>query len=94
MSGCASVSRSGTILVLLRFAYPAVLRVLGWLALLTRSDRAKDAAALRLTGGLVGDRLFLKSDKDPAHFVEAASRLVPDVPVKVISRGEPLTVAP
>ena len=38
--------------------------------------------------------LFLKSDKDPAHFVEAARRLVPDVPVKVISPGEPLTVAP
>ena len=38
--------------------------------------------------------LFLKSDKDPAHFVEAVRRLVPDVPVKVISPGEPLTVAP
>src|ERR1700760_840313 len=30
------------------------------------------------TSGRVGDRLFLKSDKDPAHFVEAARRLVPD----------------
>jgi hypothetical protein len=38
--------------------------------------------------------LFLKSDKDPALFVEAARRLAPDVPVKVISPGEPLTVAP
>src|SRR6201992_83435 len=46
------------------------------------------------TGGTVGDILFTKSDKDPAHFVEAARRLVPDVPVKVISPGEPLTVAP
>jgi putative transposase len=27
----------------LRFAYLAVLRVFGWLALLARSDRAKDA---------------------------------------------------
>src|ERR1700761_2321095 len=44
------------------------------------------------TSGRVGDRLFLKSDKDPAHFVEAARRLVPDVPVKVINPGEPLTV--
>lgn len=46
------------------------------------------------TGGAVGDRLILKSDKDPAHFAEAARRLAPDVPVKVISPGEPLTVAP
>jgi putative transposase len=29
----------------LRFAYLAVLRVFGWLALLARSDRAKDANA-------------------------------------------------
>ena len=29
--------------VTLRFAYLAVLRVFGWLALLARSDRAKDA---------------------------------------------------
>ena len=46
------------------------------------------------TGGTVGDTLFLKSDKYPAHFVEAARRLAPDVPVKVISPGESLTVAP
>jgi hypothetical protein len=32
----------------LRFAYLAVLRVFGWLALLTRSDRAKDAELLIL----------------------------------------------
>jgi hypothetical protein len=32
----------------LRFAYPAVLRVFGWLALLARSDRAKDAEILIL----------------------------------------------
>ena len=31
-----------------RFAYPAVLRVLGWLALLARSDRAKDSEILIL----------------------------------------------
>jgi NAD(P)-dependent dehydrogenase (short-subunit alcohol dehydrogenase family) len=46
------------------------------------------------TSGTVGDRIFLKSDKDPSLFVEAARRLAPDVPVKVISPGEPLTVAP
>jgi L-ascorbate metabolism protein UlaG (beta-lactamase superfamily) len=46
------------------------------------------------TGGRMGDLLFLKSDKDPALFVEAARRLVPDVPVTVINPGEPLTVTP
>ena len=35
-------------LITLRFAYLAVLRVSGWLALLTRSDRAKDAELLIL----------------------------------------------
>ena len=45
------------------------------------------------TGGTIGDMLILKSDKGPDHFVEAARRLAPDVPVKVISPGEPLTVA-
>jgi hypothetical protein len=33
----------------LRFAYLAVLRVLGWLALLARSDCAKDAEILNWT---------------------------------------------
>jgi len=32
--------------VTLRFVYLAALRVLGWLALLARSDRAKDAEIL------------------------------------------------
>jgi putative transposase len=34
--------------MLLRFAYLVVLRVFGWLALLARSDRAKDAEILIL----------------------------------------------
>jgi hypothetical protein len=34
--------------VSLRLAYLAVLRVFGWLALLARSDRAKDAEILTL----------------------------------------------
>ncbi|MEV6348265.1 MBL fold metallo-hydrolase [Actinoplanes sp. NPDC051851] len=46
------------------------------------------------TGGPIGDRFILKSDKDPARFVDAAARLAPTVPVTVISPGEPLTVAP
>ncbi|HEY0934590.1 MAG TPA: MBL fold metallo-hydrolase [Trebonia sp.] len=46
------------------------------------------------TGGPVGDRLILKLDKNPGHFVAALRRLVPDVPVKVVSPGEPVSVAP
>ena len=42
----------------------------------------------------MGDRIFLKSDKDSFLFVEAARRLAADVPVQVIGPGEPLTVAP
>src|SRR6266567_2760260 len=37
-----------SVLMRLRFAYMAVLRVFGWLALLARSDRAKDAEILIL----------------------------------------------
>src|SRR5215472_3602587 len=37
-----------SVLVSLRFAYLTVLRVFGWLALLPRSDRAKDAEILIL----------------------------------------------
>jgi L-ascorbate metabolism protein UlaG (beta-lactamase superfamily) len=44
------------------------------------------------TGGPIGDRLFLHSDKDPALFVDAVQRLAPDVPVAVIEPGAPLTV--
>jgi L-ascorbate metabolism protein UlaG (beta-lactamase superfamily) len=65
-------------------------------------EAAELAAALRpklavphhyaFTGGPVGDTLLLKSDKNPAHFVDAARRLAPDLPVKVINPGEALTV--
>lgn len=44
------------------------------------------------TAGPIGDRLILRSDKDPTLFVDAASRLVPDVPVTVITPGERLIV--
>ena len=46
------------------------------------------------TGGPVGDRLILKMDENPDHFVEALRRLVPDVPAKVVSPGEPVEIAP
>jgi hypothetical protein len=44
----APLLRALSVLLSLRFAYPAVLRVFGWLALLARSDRAKDAEILIL----------------------------------------------
>ncbi len=42
----------------MRFAYLAVLRMFGWLALLARSDRAKDAEILilRLQGAVCSRR--------------------------------------
>lgn len=67
-------------------------------------DAAELTAALRpklvvpqhyaFTGGAVGDRLILRSDKDPGLFVRAVQRLAPTVPVTVINTGKPLTVAP
>jgi hypothetical protein len=49
VSGCASTAAQAlSVLVPLRFGYLAVLRVFGWLALLARSDRAKDAEILIL----------------------------------------------
>jgi hypothetical protein len=40
--------RAPSVLVSIRIAYLAVLRVFGWLALLARSDRVKDAEILIL----------------------------------------------
>jgi L-ascorbate metabolism protein UlaG (beta-lactamase superfamily) len=42
------------------------------------------------TGGVIGDRLMTKSDRDPGHFVSAAARLAPESPVRVLQPGEPL----
>jgi L-ascorbate metabolism protein UlaG (beta-lactamase superfamily) len=44
------------------------------------------------TAGPVGDRLILKSDKDPVLYVDAVRRHVPDVPVTVIEPGQRLVV--
>lgn len=65
-------------------------------------DAAELAAALRpklvipqhyaFTGGVVGDRLILRSDKDPNLFVTAVKRLAPTVPVSVLDTGSPLTI--
>lgn len=67
-------------------------------------DAAELTAALRpkhvipqhyaFTGGAVGDRLILRSDKDPNVFVTAVRRLAPTVPVSVIPTGSPLTITP
>jgi L-ascorbate metabolism protein UlaG (beta-lactamase superfamily) len=67
-------------------------------------DAAELTAALRpklvvpqhyaFTGGAVGDRLILRSDKDPNLFVNAVKRLVPAVPVAVIDTGSPLAIGP
>lgn len=67
-------------------------------------DAAELTAALRprlvvpqhyaFTGGAIGDRLILRSDKDPNLFVNAVKRLAPTVPVTVIDTGKPLTIAP
>ena len=42
------LARAHSVPVLLRFAYMAALRIFGWLALLARSDHAKDAEILLL----------------------------------------------
>jgi putative transposase len=48
-SGCAETpAQAPLVLMSLRLAYQAVLRVFGWLALLVRSDRAKDTEILIL----------------------------------------------
>jgi len=48
MAARGLLRRALSVLMSLRFAYLAVLRVFGWLALLARSDRAKDAEILIL----------------------------------------------
>jgi putative transposase len=45
---CQQLQRARLVPVSLRFAYLAVLRMLGWLALLARSGRAKDVEILIL----------------------------------------------
>ena len=45
--------RALSVPVSLRFAHLAVLRVFGWLALLARSDQAKDAEILILRPGMI-----------------------------------------
>jgi len=44
------------------------------------------------TSGMLGDRLLTKTDRDPRHFSEAASRLAPGSPVRILQPGQPLTL--
>ncbi|GAA3927629.1 MBL fold metallo-hydrolase [Microbacterium soli] len=46
------------------------------------------------TAGPIGDRLILRSDKDPALFANAMRQLAPTVPVAIIDTGSPLHVTP
>lgn len=65
-------------------------------------DAAELAGALRpklvipqhyaFTGGRIGDRVLLRSEKDPSRFVDAVRRLAPEVAAVVIGTGQPLTV--
>ena len=52
-----------SVLVSIRFAYLPVLRVFGWLALLARSDRAKDAEILILRHQVAVLRRQVKSPR-------------------------------
>lgn len=46
------------------------------------------------TSGPIGDRLLTKGERNPQAFVDAAHRLAPGVPVKVISPGQRLVLSP
>ena len=45
------------------------------------------------TSGPLGDRLLTKAEPNPHAFVEAAERLAPGIPVRVISPGQRLVLA-
>jgi hypothetical protein len=69
-----------SVLVPLRFAYLAVLRVFGWLALLPRSDRAKDAEILLLRHQVAALQRQAKTPRlswPDSAVLAALARLVP-----------------
>jgi putative transposase len=73
-------SRALSVLVSIRFAYLAVLRVFGWLALFARSDRVKDAEILILRHQVAALQRQVKTPKlswaDRA-ILAALARLLP-----------------
>jgi putative transposase len=81
------------VLVSLRFAYLAVLRVFGWLALLARSDRAKDAEILILRHQVA---VLQRQVKTPQ--LSWADRAVLAALARLLTRGQlgqlPLIICP
>jgi hypothetical protein len=73
------------VLISLRFAYLAVLRVFGWLALLARSDRAKDAEILILRHQVAVLQRQVKTPRLPwadRAVLAALARLLPGSQVR------------
>ena len=71
-----------SLLVSLRFAYLALLRVFGWLGLLTRSDRAKDAEILILRHQITVLQRQIKTSRPSwadRQVLAALARLLPKV---------------
>ena len=94
-SGCAGApAQAPLVLVPLRFAYLTALRVFGWLALLARSDQAKDAEILILRHQVAVLQRQVKmprlSGADRA-ILAALARLLPNAQLRqlrlIISRG-------
>jgi L-ascorbate metabolism protein UlaG (beta-lactamase superfamily) len=44
----------------------------------------------RFTGGPLGDRLILKNERSPDHFLEAVAKRAPDTDGRILAPGEPL----
>ncbi|SFW70922.1 MBL fold metallo-hydrolase [Amycolatopsis australiensis] len=42
--------------------------------------------------GRLGDRMITKADRDPRHYADAVARLAPDVEVRMVLPGTPVTV--
>ena len=77
----------------LRFAYLVVLRVFGWLALLARSDRAKDAEIL-----ILRDQVAVLQRQVKTPQLSGADRAVLAALARLLTRGErgqlPLIICP
>jgi putative transposase len=69
--------RALSVLMSMRFAYLAVLRMFGWLALLARSDRAKDAEILILRHQVAVLQRQVKTPRLSWADMAALARLVP-----------------
>jgi len=88
LSGCRRVSGWGTVDTrVTTIAYLALLRVFGWLALLARSDRAKDAEILILRHHVA---VFQRQVKKPGlswadrAVLAALARLLPSAQLRQI----------